>query len=81
MSSVETAAPEAATETAPRRRGLRRVLITIGALGLVLALVAGGAVWLFDDPYAGKHDRASGVFASLAQAARNAAATPAQQPG
>ncbi len=43
MSSVETAVPEAATGTVPRRRGLRRVLITIGVLGLVLALVAGGA--------------------------------------
>jgi LCP family protein required for cell wall assembly len=81
VSSVETTAPEAETETAPRRRRLRRVLISIAALGLVLALVAGGAFWFFTDRYAGNIDRVSDVFASLDEGARPAPATPAQQAG
>ena len=81
MSSAETAVPEAAAETAPRHRRLRRVLITIGVLGLVLALVVGGAFWFFTDRYAGNIDRVSDVFASLDEGARPAPATPAQQAG
>ncbi|MGY1762691.1 LCP family protein [Geodermatophilus sp. SYSU D00779] len=81
MSSVETTAPEADAETAPRRRGLRRVLISIAALGLVLALVVGGAFWFLTDRYAGNIDRVSDVFASLDEGARPAPATPAQQAG
>ena len=81
MSSVETAAPEAAAETAPRHRRLRRVLITMGALGLVLALVVGGTFWFLTDRYVGNIDRVSDVFASLDEGARPAPATPAQQAG
>lgn len=81
MSSVETAAPEEHTGTAPRRRGLRRALITIGVLGLVLALLAGGAFWFLTDRYAGNIDRVSNVFAPLDEGARPAPATPVQQAG
>jgi LCP family protein required for cell wall assembly len=81
VSSVETTAPEAETETAPRRRRLRRVLISIAALGLVLALVVGGAFWFFTDRYAGNIDRVSDVFASLDEGARPPPSTPAQQAG
>src|SRR3712207_5215801 len=68
-------------ESAPRRRGLRRALISIGVLGLVLALLVGGAFWFFTDRYAGNIDRVSDVFASLDEQSRPAPATPAQQAG
>ncbi len=54
------------------------MLITIGVLGLVLALLAGGAFWCFTDRYAGNIDRVSYVFTSLDEGARPAPATPAR---
>jgi LCP family protein required for cell wall assembly len=84
VSIVETTAPETTPEnirTAPRRRGLRRALISIGVLGLVLALLIGGAFWFLTDRYAGNIDRVSDVFATLDEGARPAPATPAQQAG
>jgi anionic cell wall polymer biosynthesis LytR-Cps2A-Psr (LCP) family protein len=74
-------APEEHGQTAPRRRGLRRAVISIGVLGLVLALVVGGAFWFFTDRYAGNIDRVSDVFATLDEGARPAPATPVQQAG
>jgi LCP family protein required for cell wall assembly len=78
---VSSAGTTAHTKTAPRRRGLRRVLIGIGVLGLVLALVAGGTLWFVTNRYAGNIDRVSDVFADLDEASRPAPATPAQQAG
>ncbi|MGY1688905.1 LCP family protein [Geodermatophilus sp. SYSU D01105] len=65
---------------APRRRA-RRVLITLGVLGLVLALVVGGGLWFLTERYAGNIDRVSDVFADLDEQARPAPATPAQEAG
>ncbi|WNV76015.1 LCP family protein [Geodermatophilus sp. DSM 44513] len=62
-----------------RRRALRRVLVGLGVLGLVLALVVGGALWFLTDRYAGNVDRVAGVFTELDDEARPAPATPAQQ--
>ena len=63
----------------PRRRTLRRVAITLGVLGVVLALVLGGGLWFLTDRYAGNLDRVSDVFAELDEQARPAPASPAQQ--
>ena len=60
------------------RRTLRRVLISIGVLGLVLALAIGGGAWFVTQRWAGNIDRVSGVFTELDQGARPAAATPAE---
>lgn len=83
MSAATTLTPEGGTgdqtEPGPRRRGLRRLLVTLGTIGLVLALVAGGALWFLTDRYAGNVDRVSGVFADLDADARPAPATPAQE--
>ncbi len=64
-----------------RRRPLRRVVISLGVLGLVGALVAGGALWFLTDRYAGNIDRVSDVFADLDAESRPAPATPAQEAG
>ncbi len=64
-----------------RRRPLRRVVISLGVLGLVGALVAGGALWFLTDRYAGNIDRVSDVFADLDAESRPAPATPAQETG
>jgi LCP family protein required for cell wall assembly len=64
--------------TRPRRRPLRRVLISVGALGLVLALVAGCGLWFLTNRYAGNIDRVSGVFSDLDNETRPAPATPAE---
>ncbi len=62
----------------PDRRGLRRVLLSLGVLGLVLAVVIGGGLWFLTSRYGGNIDRVSGVFAELDEDARPAPATPAQ---
>ncbi|TFV75019.1 LytR family transcriptional regulator [Blastococcus sp. CT_GayMR19] len=54
------------------------MLISLAAIALVLALLVGGGLWFLADRWAGNIDRVSDVFASLDQAARPAAATPAQ---
>jgi len=64
---------------APRRRTLRRVLISLGILGLVLALVVGGGLWFLTDRYAGNIDRVTNVFSGLDEQNRPAPATPEQQ--
>jgi cell envelope-related transcriptional attenuator-like protein len=57
------------------------VLISLGVLGLVVALVGGGALWFLTDRYAGNIDRVSDVFTKLDTEARPAPATPAQEAG
>jgi LCP family protein required for cell wall assembly len=57
------------------------VVISLGVLGLVGALVAGGALWFLTDRYAGNIDRVSDVFADLDAESRPAPATPAQETG
>src|SRR5687767_1368513 len=59
-----------------RHRALRRVLISLGILGLVLAVVIGGGLWFLTSRYAGNIDRVSDVFADLDAGARPAPATP-----
>jgi LCP family protein required for cell wall assembly len=73
----DSPAPAAVDE--PRRRHtLRRVLISLGVLGLVLALVIGGGLWLLSARWGGNIDRVADVFGHLDQGSRPAAATPAQ---
>jgi anionic cell wall polymer biosynthesis LytR-Cps2A-Psr (LCP) family protein len=82
MSTAETAAPYEDTGTAPpRRRGLRRLLLSLGVLGVVLALLMGGSLWFLTDRYASNVDRVSDVFTDLDGSARPAPATPAEQAG
>jgi LCP family protein required for cell wall assembly len=80
--STDLRTPEQQAGTAPRRhRRLRKVLITLGVLGVVLALVIGGGLWFLTERYAGNIDRVSDVFADLDEQARPAPATPAQEAG
>jgi LCP family protein required for cell wall assembly len=60
-----------------RSRALRRVLISLGVLGLVLAVVIGGGLWFLTNRYAGNIDRVSNVFSGLDEQTRPAPATPA----
>jgi LCP family protein required for cell wall assembly len=85
MPTAEAAAAPDARATSPddvlparRRRGARRLLISLGVLGLVLALILGGGLWFLTDRYAGNIDRVAGVFSGLDKEARPAPATPAQ---
>jgi LCP family protein required for cell wall assembly len=64
---------------APGRRTLRRVLISLGVLGLVLALVVGGGLWFLTNRYAGNIDRVADVFAGIDEETRPAPATPEEQ--
>src|SRR5688572_962362 len=60
------------------RRLLRRILISVGGLGLVLAMVAGGGLWFLTNRYAGNIDRVSDVFSDMDNKTRPAPATPAE---
>ena len=62
-----------------RNRTLKRVLISLGILGLVLAVVIGGGLWFLTNRYAGNIDRVANVFSGLDEQNRPAPATPAQQ--
>jgi LCP family protein required for cell wall assembly len=61
-----------------RGRVLRRVLISLGVLGLVLAMVVGGGLWFLTNRYAGNIDRVADVFGDLDADARPAPATPVE---
>ncbi len=63
-------------EAAPRRRWLRRTLITLGVLGLVLALTIGAGAWFFTNRYGGNIDRVGDVFQALDEESRPAAPSP-----
>jgi LCP family protein required for cell wall assembly len=65
-----------AEPSGPRRRALRRILISLGVLGLVLALVIGGALWFLTQRWGGNIDRVSGVFADLDEGTRPAPSIP-----
>lgn len=67
-------------ERAPRRT-MRRVLISLGVVGLLIAMVIGGGFWFLTNRYAGNIDRVSDVFADLDEEARPAPATPVQEAG
>jgi LCP family protein required for cell wall assembly len=56
---------------------LRRVLISVGILGLVLAVAIGGGLWYLSDRWGGNIDRISDAFAGLDENSRPAPATPA----
>jgi LCP family protein required for cell wall assembly len=58
------------------RRWLRRTLITIGVLGLVLAVAIGGGAWYLTNRYAGNIDRIANVFDGLDEDSRPAASSP-----
>lgn len=58
------------------RRSMRRVLVSLGALGLVLAVVLAGGLWFLTNRYAGNIDRVADVFAGLDEGARPAPASP-----
>ena len=67
----------APVEEPRRRHTLRRVLISLGILGLVLALVIGGGLWLLSSRWGGNIDRVADVFGNLEEGSRPAVATPA----
>jgi LCP family protein required for cell wall assembly len=69
---------EPAPQRTRRSRVLRRILISIGVLGLVLALLIGGGLWFLTERYAGNIDRIGDVFDGLDQDSRPAPATPAE---
>jgi anionic cell wall polymer biosynthesis LytR-Cps2A-Psr (LCP) family protein len=71
-------APETEGTSSRRHRGLRRVLISLVALGVVLALLIGGGLWFLTSRWGGNIDRVSDVFSSLDEGSRPAPATPAQ---
>jgi LCP family protein required for cell wall assembly len=86
------AGPEASAPTStdavdiatPHRRrrtsALRRVLISVGVLGLVLAVTIGGSLWYLSSRWGGNIDRVSGAFAGLDEDERPAPATPSGAP-
>ena len=81
--SVSDTPTEADTDQEPphRRRALRRVLISLGILGLVLAVVIGGGLWFLTERYGGNVTRISDVFGTLDQGARPAPASPVHGDG
>ena len=63
------------------RRVLRRVLISVGIIGLVLAVVIGGGLWFLTERYAGNVHRITDAFAGLNEDQRPAPATAATPAG
>src|ERR1700712_5226408 len=64
-----------------RRTIIRRVLISVGVLGLVLALIIGGGLWFLTNRYGGNIARVSDVFGTLDQKARPAESSPVKGDG
>jgi LCP family protein required for cell wall assembly len=84
MSADEPYGPAAQGPIAPASRErprLTRLLVTLGVLGLVLAIVLGGSLWYLTERYAGNIDRVADVFVDLDDEARPAPATPEQPAG
>jgi LCP family protein required for cell wall assembly len=77
----QPAVADAEGSPARERHPLRRVLVSLGVLGLVLALVVGTGLWFLTDRYAGNMDRVADVFEDLDEKARPAPATPAEEAG
>jgi LCP family protein required for cell wall assembly len=75
----DPAPTDSRTDEAPVRphRTLRRVLISLGVLGLVLAVLLGGGFWFLTERYAGNIDRVGDVFDDLDEGARPAPAETA----
>jgi LCP family protein required for cell wall assembly len=57
------------------RRWLRRTLVTVGVLGLVLAVAVGGGLWFVSNRYGGNIERVGQVFDGLDERSRPAAAS------
>jgi LCP family protein required for cell wall assembly len=75
---TDTPPPPLEGSARPRRSHvLRRVLISVGILGLVLAVAIGGGLWYLSDRWGGNIDRISDAFAGLDENSRPAPATPA----
>jgi LCP family protein required for cell wall assembly len=66
----------AVDEPRSKRVWLRRTLITVGVLGLVLAVAVGGGLWFLSNRYAGNISRVGQVFDGLDEQSRPAAASP-----
>ncbi len=81
MGTDETGEQEHDSGPLARHRHVRRVLISLGILGLVLALVVGGGLWFLTSRYAGNIDRVAGVFSDIEEETRPAPATPEQPAG
>src|SRR4051812_32828727 len=62
-----------------RRKTLRRVLLSLGALGLVAGMLAAGGLLFVTDRYAGNLTRVGDVFAGLDQSSRPAAPSATAQ--
>ena len=62
------------------RHMVRRILLSVGILGLVLAVVIGGGLWFVTQRWGGNIDRVTDAFAGLDQDARPAPATPEGDP-
>jgi LCP family protein required for cell wall assembly len=78
--SADEPSPVGSDASPPDRRSrLRKLLLSLGALGLVLALVIAGGLWFLTERYAGNIDRVAGVFDGLDDQDRPAPATPEQQ--
>lgn len=60
-------------------RAWRRAILAIGGLGLVVALVIGGATLYFADRYGSNIERVGNVFAALEESSRPAAPSPVAQ--
>jgi LCP family protein required for cell wall assembly len=76
--ATDTPPPLLDTSSRPRRsRVLRRVLISVGILGLVLAVVLGGGLWFLSDRWGGNIDRINNVFTGLDEDSRPTPPTPA----
>ena len=81
---AEAAVTDARAEQSDARPGrgrvLRRVLISVGVLGLVLALAMGGTLWFLTERWGGNIDRVSDAFAGLDEETRPAPPTPVGTP-
>ena len=83
-SAPDERSPEPTTDDElgpPRHRALKRVLISLGVLGLVLAVVIGGGLWFLTNRYAGNVARIDNVFSKVDQAPRPAPATAVHSSG